>query len=56
MCSANILPLKTRGIHFALNREKLDADGTRYAQMTDEVPQRAMWRHWRRLMTGEAEA
>ena len=41
-----------RGLH----REKTDADGTRYGQMTDEVPQRAMWRHWKRLMTGEAEA
>ncbi len=40
-----------RGLH----REKIDADGTRYGQMTDEVPQRAMWRHWKRLMTGEAE-
>ena len=40
-----------RGLH----REKTDADGTRYGQMTDEVPQRAMWRHWKRLMTGEAK-
>ncbi len=41
-----------RGLH----REKVDTDGTRYGQVTDEVPQRAMWRHWKRLMTGEAEA
>lgn len=41
-----------RGLH----REKTDADGTRYGQMTDEVPQRAMWRHWKHLMMGEADA
>ena len=41
-----------RGLH----REKTDADGTRSAKITDEVPQRAMWRHWKQLMTGGPEA
>lgn len=41
-----------RGLH----REKQDADGTRYGQMTDEVPQRAMWSHWKQVMTGELSA
>ena len=39
-----------RGRH----REQRDADGTTFAQMTDEVSQRAMWREWRRQMLDES--
>ena len=35
-----------RGLH----RERQDADGTVAGQITDEVSQRAMWRHWHTLM------
>lgn len=41
-----------RGRH----REQRDNDGTLFAQMTDEVPQRAMWQHWKALMQSEAQA
>jgi phenylpropionate dioxygenase-like ring-hydroxylating dioxygenase large terminal subunit len=36
----------SRGRH----RERLDEDGRLVADATDEVPQRAMWRHYRELM------
>lgn len=39
--------LLARGLH----RERLDADGTIIGHVTDEVPQRGIWRHWKRLMT-----
>ena len=35
-----------RGLH----REMLDNDGTVVGQSTDEVAQRAMWRHWKSVM------
>ena len=35
-----------RGLH----REKTDTDGTIVGQGTDEVAQRAMWRHWKSVM------
>ncbi|MGH7749413.1 MAG: aromatic ring-hydroxylating dioxygenase subunit alpha, partial [Candidatus Dormibacteria bacterium] len=35
-----------RGLH----RERLDENGLRIGDATDEVPQRAIWRHYRRLM------
>jgi fatty-acyl-CoA synthase len=35
-----------RGMH----RERLDEDGFTVGDATDEVPQRAIWRHWRKLM------
>jgi phenylpropionate dioxygenase-like ring-hydroxylating dioxygenase large terminal subunit len=35
-----------RGMH----RERLDLDGHTVGDATDEVPQRAIWRHWRELM------
>lgn len=35
-----------RGLH----REKVDVDGTIVGQGTDEVAQRAMWRHWKSVM------
>jgi fatty-acyl-CoA synthase len=38
-----------RGAH----RERLDADGHVIGDATDEVPQRAIWRHYRSLMDGE---
>jgi phenylpropionate dioxygenase-like ring-hydroxylating dioxygenase large terminal subunit len=34
-----------------LGREQTLEDGTVVGQVTDEVPQRAMWRHWLELMT-----
>ncbi len=34
-----------------LGRERLDVDGTRVAQITDELPQRSQWRRWKREMT-----
>ncbi len=43
--------LFTRGMH----RERRDADGSIVGQMTDEVPQRGIWSHWKKVMTGEAE-
>lgn len=36
-----------RGLH----RERLDADGLRIAHITDELPQRTIWRHYKMLMT-----
>jgi phenylpropionate dioxygenase-like ring-hydroxylating dioxygenase large terminal subunit len=36
-----------RGVH----RERLDADGFRIAHITDELPQRTIWRHYKMLMT-----
>ena len=42
--------LLARGRH----REKRDADGTLYGQMTDEVSQRAILHHWRGVMRGGA--
>jgi fatty-acyl-CoA synthase len=33
-----------------LQRERLDADGHTVADATDELPQRAMWRHYKQLM------
>jgi len=35
-----------RGMH----RERLDLDGHTVGDATDEVPQRAIWQHWRELM------
>lgn len=35
-----------------LNRERVMEDGTVVGQVTDEVPQRAMWRHWLEVMSG----
>jgi fatty-acyl-CoA synthase len=35
-----------RGMH----RERLDGDGLVVGDATDEVPQRAIWQHWRQLM------
>ena len=38
------------------NREKVDVDGTRYGQMTDEFSQRGIVHHWRqRMLAGDAE-
>ena len=37
-----------RGRH----RERLDDDGLTIADVTDELPQRAIWRHYRSLMAG----
>lgn len=41
-----------RGRH----RERRDADGTIYGQMSDEVAQRAIWRRWRDMVVEEARA
>ncbi|MGH7966054.1 MAG: aromatic ring-hydroxylating dioxygenase subunit alpha, partial [Candidatus Binatia bacterium] len=38
--------LFARGLH----RERQDADGTLVGQMTDELTQRGIWRHWKRVM------
>jgi phenylpropionate dioxygenase-like ring-hydroxylating dioxygenase large terminal subunit len=43
--------LFSRGLH----RERRDADGSTVGQMTDEVPQRGIWSHWKKVMTGETE-
>lgn len=48
-CSADPWVIFRRGLH----REKVDDDGTRYGQCTDEVSQRAMWRHWKSIMQTE---
>ena len=45
-CSADPWLIFRRGLH----REKIDDDGTRYGQCTDEVSQRGMWRHWKSVM------
>jgi phenylpropionate dioxygenase-like ring-hydroxylating dioxygenase large terminal subunit len=37
-----------------MNRERLDEDGLTIGNATDEVPQRAIWRHWRDLMEANA--
>lgn len=42
--------LFTRGLH----REHRDADGTLVGQMTDEVPQRGIWSHWKKVMSQDA--
>lgn len=44
-----------RWVSFArgLHRETGDVDGTTVAHMTDELPQRAMWRRWQEMMTEE---
>ena len=42
----------SRGMH----REELNELGERVGHSTDEVPQRSMYREWRRLMTGKAGA
>jgi hypothetical protein len=39
-----------RGTH----RERTDADGFRVAHVTDEVPQRGIWRHYTKLMEAGA--
>jgi phenylpropionate dioxygenase-like ring-hydroxylating dioxygenase large terminal subunit len=39
-----------RGVH----RERVDTDGHTIGDATDEVPQRAMWRHYRGLMESAA--
>jgi hypothetical protein len=36
-----------------LNRERLDEQGRRIGHTNDEVPIRAIWQHYRQLMTGE---
>ena len=36
-----------------LNRERLDERGRRIGHTNDEVPIRAIWQHYRQLMTGE---
>ena len=41
-----------RGRH----REKVDDDGTRYGQMTDEFSQRGILHEWRRRMLAEHPA
>jgi phenylpropionate dioxygenase-like ring-hydroxylating dioxygenase large terminal subunit len=44
--------LFSRGLH----RERRDADGSLVGQMTDEVPQRGIWSHWKKLMTEDYAA
>ena len=39
----------TRGLH----RQHRDPDGSIVGQVTDEVPQRGIWSHWKSVMTGE---
>jgi fatty-acyl-CoA synthase len=39
-----------RGLH----RERLDENGHTIGDATDEVPQRAIWQHYRELMDGAA--
>ena len=46
-CSMEPWLLLRRGLH----REQQDADGTIVGQITDEVSQRAMYRHWKAVMT-----
>ena len=50
--SAEVDPwlLLARGLH----RERRDADGTIIGHMTDEVTQRGIWRHWKKVMTQSA--
>jgi fatty-acyl-CoA synthase len=36
-----------------LNRERVDEQGRRIGHTNDEVPLRAIWRHYKQLMTGE---
>lgn len=45
-CNAEPWLLLARGLH----REQQDGDGTIVGQITDEVSQRAMYRHWREVM------
>ena len=51
---ANVDPwiLINRGV----GREQVDADGTLYGQITDELNSRAILHQWRKLMTGAARA
>jgi hypothetical protein len=35
-----------------MNRERVEADGSIVGQITDEVPQRGIWSHWKSVMTG----
>jgi phenylpropionate dioxygenase-like ring-hydroxylating dioxygenase large terminal subunit len=51
-CGADPWLLFRRGVH----RERVDTDGTRVGQITDEVSQRAMWRHWKLLMSAGVAA
>lgn len=37
-----------------LDRERHDGDGSIVGQITDEIPQRGIWSHWKRVMTGTA--
>lgn len=39
-----------------MDREKIEADGTRVGLISDEVPQRGMMRYWRELMIGASSA
>lgn len=39
--------LFARGLH----RERQDTDGTLIGQMTDELTQRGIWRHWKKVMS-----
>lgn len=50
--SAEVDPwlLLARGLH----RERRDADGTIIGHMTDEVTQRGIWRHWKKVLTQTA--
>ena len=52
--SAEVDPwlLIARGLH----RERREPDGTLVGHMTDEVTQRGIWRHWKKLMTHAAGA
>jgi len=43
--------LFSRGLH----RERRDADGSIVGQMTDEVPQRGIWSHWKKVMMATTE-
>jgi phenylpropionate dioxygenase-like ring-hydroxylating dioxygenase large terminal subunit len=35
------------------NRQRRDSDGTTVSHIMDEITQRAIWRRWKQLMTGE---
>ncbi|HTW87209.1 MAG TPA: hypothetical protein VMD75_04310, partial [Candidatus Binataceae bacterium] len=49
--AATVAPwvLLARGI----NRQRQDLDGTIVSHVMDEVTQRAIWRHWKRMMMAE---
>ncbi len=36
-----------------MNRQRQDIDGTTVSHIMDEITQRAIWRQWKKLMTGE---